>query len=221
MAQESAPSPSVVPTGSSTWQKLAGWSTRQLRRVPPLLLIAVAVALAIAIFFLAMHTASPEGTANLKIRVQHGLRAAQLSIWVDDNLAYHGRISGAARKRFGLIPGAVQGSFSRTLRVTAGKHAVKMQVSAPSEGYEEVRTIEGQFPPNGDVALIASVHSHDVELAWQGISATSVDGGPAWYLKYGSSLLMTVAGSIVSAITAFLIRELPNLARRGDTVSKA
>jgi hypothetical protein len=40
-------------------------------------------------------------------------------------------------------------------------------------------------------------------------------------VKYGGSLLMTVAGSIVSAITAFLIRELPKLAQRGDTVSKA
>ncbi len=186
-----------------------------------MVLLGVAIALALGIFLLAVRANTPQGTANLRVSIQHGLRAAEVSLWVDDRLAYQGRITGAVRKRFGLIPGAVQGSFSHTVRVPAGTHAVKLQVSAPSDGYDEARTIDGQFPPNGNAELLARVRHGEVELSWQGIGAPSSDPGPAWYLKYGTSLLMTVAGSIVSAITAFLIRELPNLARRGDAANKA
>ena len=221
MPPEVASPLSVVPSRPSTWQKLAGWCSRQLRGARPKLLLGVALALAIGIIFLAMRGSAPEGTANLRVSVQHGLRTAQVTIWVDDQLAYQGRMTGAVRKRFGLIPGAVQGSFSHTVRVPAGKHAVKLQVSAPGEGYDEVRAIEGQFPANGDAALRAVARHEDMDLSWQGISAPTPYGGPSWYSKYASSLLMTVAGSIVSVITGFLIRELPNLVRRGDSVSKA
>ena len=47
------------------------------------------------------------------------------------------------------------------------------------------------------------------------------DPGAEWYVKYAGSLLMTVAGSIISAVTAFLIRELPNMARRTDVMDKS
>jgi hypothetical protein len=220
MPQEN-PSAAAGAAAPSAWHKAIGPCARLLRRIPAKLLIAFFVLLGVVVFVLAVHTTTPSGTANLHVNLQHTLHSAQLKIWVDDHLTYQGRISGSMRKRFGLIPGTVQGSFSHTVRVPAGKHAVRMQVSALGEGYEEEASLQGEFPVNGEVSLVAAAKRHNLDLAWQGISAAAVDPGPAWYVKYGGSLLMTVAGSIVSAITAFLIRELPKLAQRGDTVSKA
>jgi hypothetical protein len=199
-------------------QTLAGCAV-QLRRVPGRLKIIALLALGTLAILLSLHKASPVRTANLHVQVQHGLRSAQLKIWVDDRLAYQGRITGSMRKRFGLIPGAVQGSFAHAVQVASGKHTVRMQVSAGGEGYDEASTLEGQFPAGAEVNLLATAHRHDLTLEWQGTSMAAAESDPPWYVK---SLLMTMVGSIFSALMAFVIRELPNLARRGgETISKA
>ena len=206
-------------SASRLWRQTMARCAGQLRRVPFRLKIIALLALGTLAIFLSFHRASPARTANLHVMVQHGLRSAQLKIWVDDRLAYQGRITGSMRKRFGLIPGAVQGSFAHAVQVASGKHTVRMQVTAAGEGYDEVGTLDGQFPASAEVNLLATARRHDLTLEWQGTSIAASDTDPPWYVK---SLLMTMAGSIFSALTAFVIRELPNLARRGgETISKA
>jgi len=52
---------------------------------------------------MALHTAFFAKDATLRLKVQHGFRSAQLSIWVDGDRVYSESLSGSTRKKFGLI----------------------------------------------------------------------------------------------------------------------
>jgi hypothetical protein len=46
-------------------------------------------------------------------------------------------------------------------------------------------------------------------MAWQGTTTAAPSSSPSWFGHYASTLLLTVGGSIVSALTGFALRELP------------
>ncbi len=79
---------------------------------------------------MAAYTAFAGRDASLRLKVQHSLRSAQLSVWVDGDLAYSGKLTGSARKKFGLIPDSMQGSLSETLPVSSGTHQVRVRVAS-------------------------------------------------------------------------------------------
>src|SRR6267142_4803295 len=62
----------------------------------------------LAAVLLALHTASGKD-ASLHLTLQHGFRSADLSLWIDGDLAYSGKLRGSIKKKFGLIPGSVYG----------------------------------------------------------------------------------------------------------------
>src|SRR5438046_1836012 len=97
-----------------------------LRRIP-LSARLVLGAFLLAAVFMAAHTAFTTKNSSVRLKVQHNLRGAQLSVWVDGDLAYSGRLVGSARKRFGVIP-EVQGSLSQTLAISSGSHQVRVRV---------------------------------------------------------------------------------------------
>src|ERR1700760_3290931 len=59
-------------------------------------------------------------TAILQLTVQHSFRSANISVWIDGDLAFRGKLSGSVRKKFGLIPSAMQGSLSTVVPVVSG-----------------------------------------------------------------------------------------------------
>lgn len=169
---------------------------------------------AMTILVLALLSRSASGNSSLKVQMQYGFRSAQISVWVDGDVACSEHVVGTERRRFGLIPSGVWGNFSRVLPVPAGRHTVKVRVTS-NEGYDNSGTISGDFPEGSEVGLqVSPRRSGDLGIAWQGSSTIVADSGPAWYVKYGSSLLMTAVGSLVSAVMAYLVKELPNLLRR-------
>jgi hypothetical protein len=96
-----------------------------IKRVP------VKARILLGLFFLAavlmaIHTALTAKDASLHLKLQHGFRSAQLSVWVDDDLAFAGTITGATKKKFGLIPtDAQQGNFSQIIAIrSAGEISV-------------------------------------------------------------------------------------------------
>jgi hypothetical protein len=208
MATETMP-PSLW---SAAAQNLAQRAQRLIRN--PLVSIGCA---GLLILVLAVRLSTPQGSATLHVKMQHGFRSADITILIDDSVAYTGHVSGVARKRFGVLPtGMVQGSFSQALQVPSGNHNVRVQLSAPSEAYDHTARITGHFAPTSDTDLvIAAARNNDLALSLQGVTAAAAgDAGDTWYAKYGSSLVMTVIGTIVSAITAFLVKELPAVLRR-------
>ena len=164
-----------------------------------------------AALLMAIHTAMSAKDATLRLKVQHGFRSAQLQVWVDDDVAYSGKLYGYAKKRLGFIPDAVQGTLSETLQVPSGTHKVKVRVTS-DDGNVQEDTTTADFTRNTERTLSVSAHRSDVALNWQGTTASAPDPPPAdsgWFARYASTLLLTAAGSIISALTGYAVRELP------------
>ncbi len=175
----------------------------------------------LAATLMGLRTAFVSRDAGLRLKVQHSLRSAQISVWVDGDLAYSAKLIGAARKKFGLIPD-VQGSLSETLPISSGSHQVRVRV-ASDDGSAQEDTIKGDFARNSQRTLTVNARRDDVSLNWQGqdaaVADSAVAGSGGWFGRYTSTLLMTIAGSIVSALTGFALRELPRhiASRQGET----
>ncbi len=156
--------PIVTPEARLTrpWGRIADFAKRLPREVQ----IAIAIGVVFLVFF-AFRTSEPVQAASLYIKCQHGFRAAELSVWVDDDLAYTRTLTGGVKKRLGVFE-TVQGSFSETIRVPAGKHVVRVRVSSPDEGYEQTKEIEGELVQDGRRTLDISFagRSNDLYLAW-------------------------------------------------------
>jgi hypothetical protein len=166
-----------------------------------------------AALLLGLHTALPGKDASLQLNVQHSMRSARLSLWVDGDLAYSQDLVGNSKRKFGLIP-SVQGSLSKRLAVAAGIHLIKVQIVA--DGGKRENTISGDFAHHGQRTLSVSASRADLFLKWQSLTsqstiagAESSSGSNGWFSRYASTLMMTVAGSIVSALAGFALRELP------------
>src|SRR5579859_6343133 len=170
----------------------------------------------IAAIFMAIYTALTTKDSMLHVKVQHGFHNAQVSVWVDGDLAYSGAISGAVKKRFGFLPSdAVQGSLSQMIPVHSGQHTIRVRV-APDDAAAQDDTTTGEFAHNGERELFVAARHSGLSLAWQG-AGTSASDAPSsssgWLSRYAGSLLLSVAGSIISALTGFAIRELPGRLR--------
>ena len=179
----------------------------------------------IAALMMALHAAFSGKDAGLRLKVQHSLRSGQLSVWVDGDLAYSGSLVG--KRKFGLIPG-MQGGLSETLPITPGAHRIKVQVT--SESGQRENTISGEFAHNRQETLSVSASRADLSLNWQSLNGQFTETGGTgssssnygWLSRYAGTFMMTIAGSIISALTGFALRELPKqmVSRQGDA-SKA
>jgi hypothetical protein len=160
---------------------------------------------------MAVYMALASKDATLRLKVQHGFRSAQFSMWIDGDLAYSCKLIGAPVKKFGLLPGSIQGSLSETFPISSGAHQVRVRIVS-DEGATQEDSIEGGFTRNSQRTLSVNARRNDVSLNWQGSEmqvAESAAANTGWFNRYAGTLLMTVAGSIVSALTGYMIRELP------------
>ena len=174
-----------------------------------------------AALLMALHTALSPKDANLRINVQHGFRSADISVWVDGDLAYSGKLTGSAKKKFGLIAGSMQGSLSEIVPVSSGNHQIRVQVQ-PDSGAAQQDSLTAEFPANTERRLSISSRPGNLSLAWQGSSTTSpASGSNNWFMHYAGALALTVGGSIVSALTGFALRELPGHIRSRQNVEVA
>jgi hypothetical protein len=173
----------------------------------------------VAAALMAVHTAVSSTDSRLHLKVQHGFRSAQLTVWVDGKLTFTTRVSGAMKKRFGLIPDSVQGSVSESIPVSSGNHNVRVRLeSDDGSGVED--SISGEFASHAERDLLASARRSGVSLSWQGSASTTAptlsgSTGSGWFERYAGSLFLTIAGSIISALTGYAIRELPGHLRAG------
>jgi len=173
-----------------------------------------------AAVLVALHTAFAKN-ANLHLTVQHGFRSADISLWVDGDLAYSGKLSGSVKKKFGLIAGSVQGNLSEIVPISSGIHQIRVQVQ-PEGGSLQQDTVTGDFAANTERKLSVSARPGNLSLAWIGTTAAAPMSGPSWFAHYASTAFLTIGGSIVSALTGFALRELPaHIRSRQDNAVKA
>jgi hypothetical protein len=162
----------------------------------------------VAAVLMALHTASTGKDSSLHLTLQHGFRSADLSLWVDGDLAYSGKLRGSTKKKFGLIPGSVYGRLSEIVPVSSGTHRIRVQVKA-EDGSTQQDSLTGNFVPNSERELSVSARPNGLSLAWQATNASGQQSGSGWFARYAGALCLTIGGSIISAITGFALRELP------------
>ena len=177
----------------------------------------------LALFFtaslaMAVHTAFFSQDASLNLKLQHGFRNAQLSVWVDRDLSYSAHLSGAARKRLGFIPDSVQGTLTQVIPLSSGKHVVRVRVE-PDDGSSLEDSTSAEFADHSQRDLSVSVRRNGMSFNWQptGQTQAAVASGNGWLSRYAGSLFMTIAGSIISALAGYAIRELPGQLQKTQT----
>lgn len=145
-------------------------------------------------------------SASLRVTCQHNLRAGELKLWADDQLVYSGKLSGAAKKRFGLFPSKTPGSFSQTLKVPDGHHNLRIQVVG--DGYDQSRTIPVDFSPDTQSTVAISALSRNLQVNWKDTHFAPVSADTPWYVRYAKALFITIFGSIISAVMGMVVQEI-------------
>lgn len=198
------------------WRTARAWAVR----VPVKAWVVLGVFL-VAAFLMALHTAFSAKTATLHLKVQHGLHSEQISVWVDGDLAYSGQIMGSLHKMFGLIPDALQRSWSQRVPVSPGKRLIRVRI-ASDDGSVQEDEISGEFVRNSERDLAVSARHRTLLLSWQINSSGVADGSSgSGFGRYAGTLFLTIAGSIVSALTGYVIKELPKqIGSRQDAARK-
>jgi hypothetical protein len=81
--------------------------------------------------------------STLNIHVEHRFPAADLSLWIDDRLAYDRPLRGQAKKHWN--PFRLDVRETETVQLTAGKHRLRVRVRSVPEKYEQSATVVGSF----------------------------------------------------------------------------
>ena len=104
---------------------------------------------------------------------------------------------------------SVQGSLSQIITLRSGQHKVKVRVE-PDDATMQEDAISGDFVHNSERELSVFARQNKLSLSWLGtnIVPAEASSGFGWFLRYGGSLLLTIGGSIMSALTGYAIKEL-------------
>lgn len=166
-----------------------------------------AVLMAVLMGILLYYKVSDDKSATLHVTGQHNFRTAQLTIWVDQQRVYQGKLNGSVKRRFGVFQktAIVQGTFSQTVMVASGSHAVRVQISTP-DGYSREQTIQNEFSANTEQTLAVTPLRGAVNLSWKEMRVLQANGEPTWYAKYFRTLLMMASGSAFSALMGMLVQ---------------
>jgi hypothetical protein len=146
-------------------------------------------------------------TSTLKLRVQHSFKSADIAVFVDGQQAYKGKLNAQSRRRFGFRDNA-QGSLSRNISLTPGKHVVRVQINSPAEDYSERSETLLDFVSGSDRVLIVTADTRSMRMASQTPGSSPTDAAPSWYHSYFASLSLTISGSVVSALFGYLMQQL-------------
>jgi len=99
--------------------------------------------------------------SNVEIRVENRFSNATLAIWIDDKFAYEHPLHEGHKKRLLLLGGTKE---TVTIPVSAGKHALRVQVRADAEQYDETETVAGEFPKGGETILSVNFEKHTKKM---------------------------------------------------------
>jgi hypothetical protein len=106
--------------------------------------------------------------STLDLAVQHQFKDATLFVWVDDKLMLTRPLHGATQKRLVVFNG-LRGVESETLKIPAGKHAVRVRTLSADETIDLSRTVSAEFVGGGDKSLQVTIDKHNsvMRLSWQ------------------------------------------------------
>lgn len=162
----------------------------------------------------------------LHLRVQHGFASADIAVFVDDGSVYTGKLTGTLKKKYVLFGNTMQGALTQEIPVSSGSHRIRVQVTS-SDGRIQQDSITANFARNGDRTLLVNARRGNLDLEWAGNSASSANddvavpaSGGGLLSRYGTTILMSIAGSIVSALTGIAIRQIPGYLKSRQVMTR-
>jgi eukaryotic-like serine/threonine-protein kinase len=112
-------------------------------------------------------TSPAPSPATLEIEVDHKFAEANLSIWVDDRLAYTHLLEGTDRKHL-VVFHHVEGHEFHAVPVPPGKHRLRVQVTSDAANYDQTATVAGDFASGQENVLHINFTKHgDMSLSLQ------------------------------------------------------
>jgi hypothetical protein len=146
-------------------------------------------------------------SATLQLVCRHDFQSANITVSIDGEVVHTDTLTGAVRKWFGVLK-RTEGTYTRTLPVSAGRHVVTVHLRSP--GYDLTRSIEGQFRRGKESSL--SVDSgRGLSLAWRDPRGRATAAEPASSssssFRYAGSIMMTIFGSIISASIGVFVQD--------------
>jgi hypothetical protein len=105
---------------------------------------------------------------------------------------------------------SVQGSLSQVIPLRSGQHNVRVRIE-PNDAATQEDSISGEFARNTERELLVTARRSSLSLSWQGTTSSPVEASSSFasFSRYAGSLFLTLAGSIMSALAGYAIRELP------------
>jgi hypothetical protein len=193
------------------------WRALQVRfRKMPLWTRYGAITLLLIAAIFAVYAAIPAEQAHLQIICQHSFRSAQLSVLVDGSVAYSNNVNVASKKRLGILPKGQSGPeiFSKVIDVPTGKHVVQVRISAPGEGFDQVRSAAAEFSSDRESILqINATRRNALTVNFDGASTSAVvtnasSASESHPLpKGGITIVFSILGTMLSASISFLVQE--------------
>ncbi len=105
---------------------------------------------------------APAADSNLEIHIENHFSDANLRIWIDDKLAYEHQLRDGHKKRLILLGGGAKETV--TIPLTAGHHALRVQVQSGSDQYDETKTVGGEFVKGGQKIVSIGFEKHSREM---------------------------------------------------------
>jgi eukaryotic-like serine/threonine-protein kinase len=142
-----APAPAVAPASGATKGARAKTAARVLSPAPK-------------------EAAGPSATLDLV--VEHQFKDATLFVWVDGKLALTRPLHGATQKKLVVFNG-VRGVESETMKVSAGKHALRFRALSADQTTDLSKTVSADFVAGHDRSLEVTFDRHNtiMRLTWQ------------------------------------------------------
>jgi hypothetical protein len=111
------------------------------------------------------------GTAELRLTGRHAFRSANLTVWIDDQQVYQGKLEGTVHQRSSFLSKRswVSGDIDVPIRVPAGKHTVTIKIEALEQNYLQTSTTAANFAANSSRTLRLGFGraGKELNLDWQ------------------------------------------------------
>ena len=107
-------------------------------------------------------------SSTLELAVQHQFKDATLYVWVDDKLSLRLPLHGAAQKKLVVFSG-VRGVTSETLKVPAGKRALRFRALSTDQTVDLSKSLSAEFVGGDTKSLSVSFEKRNssMRLTWQ------------------------------------------------------
>jgi hypothetical protein len=175
------------------------WADRRLR----LLLGVVAIPTAAGWYW---HAAA---SATLTIAGHHSFRHAEVSVWIDGDLKSTYEVSGSPKKRYAILQ-KIDGTFSRSLRVGAGDHTVRVRFNSLTDASDITRQCQVNVQAGTESTVFVNADHGVLSLAFAGTAPKLKAADPessSPYAKTLQSIFLAIAGSALSATVGFVVQD--------------